>query len=184
MNEPRFSEMPAKEKLYASLVLGVICAFLSFSNTGVISNSEKVDSPTNSSIRDVVKHTLPSLSAGPKYYEVSQTSKGVEDLAFDQSVTSLLETSQQRLDLLVATLENTPTRAKNCANTTVGIVCQRLYSVMADAITSLEKAEASILQYQKNGKVADPILAKVESHVRCIRQVALKYPGIGPRLEP
>lgn len=128
---------------------------------------------------------LPSISAGTKYYAVSQNAKGLEDLEFDKKVTLFIETSQARIDLLVATLESNPSRAKSCANTLEGSVCSKLNSIMTDAVTSLDQADLAIESYQqKKGIVADPVLARLQKQVKELKQVSARYPGIGPKVEP
>lgn len=133
----------------------------------------------------VAAEPLPSISAGAKYYPVSRNARGIEDFTFDQKVTLFIETSQARVDLLVATLESNPSRAKTCANTVEGTVCAKLNSIMTDAVTSLDQADLAIESYQqKKGIVADPVLARLQKQVKELKAVSARYPGIGPKVEP
>ena len=129
------------------------------------------------------KEPLPSISAGTKYYAVSLTAQGKDDFEFDKKVTLLIETSQARIDLFVATLESNPSRAKTCANTVEGPICAKLNSVMMDAVTSLDQADLAIESYQKKGIVADPVLARMQKQAAALKLVSLQYPGIGPAVE-
>ena len=129
------------------------------------------------------KEPLPSISAGKKYYAVSLNGEGKEDFEFDKKVTFFIETSQARVELLVATLESNPARVKTCENIAEGPICSKLNSVMTDAVTSLDQAELAIESYQKKGVVADPVLARLQKQVNEIKQVSLRYPGIGPAVE-
>lgn len=192
-------------KLRASLGLGALCGLVFlvnpaardaqqtqqaweslWSSAPVAASSTAVatDYPTKAIAQNTSNEPLPSISAGAKYYAVSVNAKGKEDMEFDKKVTSFIETSQARAELLVATLESNPARAKTCANTLEGSVCRKLNDVMTDAVTSLDQAELAIASYQKRGVVADPVLARLQAQVKALRKVSERYPGIGPRMEP
>lgn len=188
-------------KLRASLGLGAVCALVLLVNPAARDAQQTqraweamwasaptapVVEPSDPLAKNAANMVgpLPSISAGAKYYAVSINAKGKEDIEFDKKVTSFIETSQARAELLVATLESNPARAKSCANTLQGAVCQKLNDVMTDAVTSLDQAELAIASYQKKGVVADPVLARLQSQVKALRKVSERYPGIGPRMEP
>lgn len=188
-------------KLRASLGLGALCGMVLLLNPAArdaqqtqraweaIWSSPVISAPvvtvsTVPVVQNGTSEPLPSISAGTKYYTVSISAKGKEDIEFDKKVTSFIETSQARAELLVATLESNPSRAKSCANSLQGAVCQKLNDVMTDAVTSLDQAELAIASYQKKGVVADPVLARLQAQVKALRKVSERYPGIGPRMEP
>lgn len=185
---------PSSAKLCTALALVVICGTTMLvnpdaRNTDTMQNawanlwSPSSTTPVVADISRLAKDPLPSISAGTKYYAVSLTAQGKEDFEFDKKVTLFIETSQARIDLLVATLESNPSRVKTCANTVEGPICAKLNSVMTDAVTSLDQADLAIESYQKKGVVADPVLARLQKQVNEIKQVSLRYPGIGPAVE-
>ena len=180
-------------KLCIALVLGVVCcvALLVSPGTRNVDNMQRAweslwpfRSAKEGTLAVLAQGPLPSISAGAKYYAVSQDSKGRDDLEFDKKVTLFIETSQARIELLVATLESNPARAKTCANTLEGSVCSKLNSVMTDAVTSLNQAELAIDSYQTKGVVADPVLDRLQKQVKELKAVNARYPGIGPKVTP
>lgn len=195
MREPTTFLSASSAKLCIALVLGAACGTTLLVSPSVrnVDNMQKAWEglwPFRTHGADLAapapsKEPLPSISAGAKYYAVSQNAKGREDLEFDKKVTLFIETSQARIDLLVATLESNPSRAKTCANTLEGSVCAKLNSIMTDAVTSLDQADLAIESYQqKKGIVADPVLARLQKQVKELKQVSARYPGIGPKVEP
>lgn len=199
MPSPYHSIPGTTAKLCVSLALGAICSTLILVNPEAHNPQAvqkswdqlwgSVSLPTSSATTEsepsvgASADPMPTITAGTKYYAVSKNAQGKDDLEFDKKVTSFIETSQARLDLFVATLESNPARAKSCANTLEGAVCQKLNSIMTDAVTSLDQAELAIESYQAKGVVADPVLIRLQKQVQELKKVAQRYPGIGPKVE-
>lgn len=195
MRSPSFFASTLSVKLYTALTLGVVCSIALAINPDIrnVETMQRAWSNISfalpfgidaSKTSPANKRALPSISAGAPYYAVSQDARGKDDVEFDKKVMSFVETSQARLDLLVATLESNSARAKTCANTIENAVCAKLNSIMTDAVTSLSQAELAIEVYQKNGIVSDPLLLRLQQQVKEVNIVALRYPGIGPTVDP
>lgn len=199
MLSPNHSMPGTTAKLCVSLALGALCSIMILTNpeahtTHTLQKSwdalwQPVVSPVGAGASPTVpsvespQEPMPTISAGAKFYAISKNAQGKDDLDFDKKVTSFIETSQARLELFVATMESNPARAKTCANTLEGAVCQKLNSIMTDAVTSLDQADLAVESYQAKGVVADPVLIRLQKQVQELKQVAQRYPGIGPKVE-